>query len=91
MKQTWVEELSNFCECNHEIGHNAIEHEGISHATGEQLCLLCKKTLKQIMLDQRHSLIEEIIEKVFPESNPWDKLIEYNEYRKETIKRLREL
>lgn len=43
-------------KCEHEIGRKAIGgfpgHEHI-HATGEQICLRCGKTLKELLAEQK--------------------------------------
>lgn len=38
-------------KCEHEIGYNTVTHNGITHPSGEQICLNCKKSLKQIITE----------------------------------------
>ncbi len=36
-------------ECKHEIGRDAITHDGITHPSGAQKCLKCGETFEQIL------------------------------------------
>jgi hypothetical protein len=69
-------------KCNHEdIGRDAITHNGITHPTGEQKCLTCNKTLKQILEESREEgrkehlmLLDEKMVKEMKGSSEWAEL-----------------
>ena len=49
------ENAPDFCPehntCDHELDWDVITHEGITHLSGEQKCLKCGKTLKELIKD----------------------------------------
>ena len=73
--------------CLHDIGHNSITHEGITHATGEQRCLTCHKTLSEIFQEVREETKLEMMRmKPLDLSKELDRLIfKVNQETKERI------
>ena len=50
-KTWWQENKPEHNTCDHELDWDVITHEGITHLSGEQKCLKCGKTLKELIKD----------------------------------------
>jgi hypothetical protein len=73
-------------KCNHEIGREAIYHDGITHPTGEQKCLTCNLTFNQILEEAREEgRLEE------RKHLDTERALIYREAREDLIKELKEL